>query len=397
MDFPPWLLIVPVLSLLIFIHEMGHFLTAKAFGIKVTEFGFGFPPRLFGVPFRGTIYSINLVPLGGFVRMVGEEDPTEPDSFARQSTLKRVIVLAAGPVMNMLLPIVIFTILFMQPHTTLLGGSVFIVAVAPGSPAEEAGLRPGDTVLSVNGQPVADTQEMVQLIEERLGQPVELNVKRGSVITGMETSPELAVFDTITLVPRKDPPSLLVVEKVTDPASQVSLAEARQYDSKLAIGDTLHQKAIGVQIGIMNPKVGKTTDPIWTAVVNSLKTIWDILVFHWNAIVEGISTKSNPGFAGPIGIAQATGEVVEELGVSFTVQLTALLSVILAVMNILPIPALDGGRLAFVIVEWLRGGKRISPQREGLAHLVGFAIMIGLILLISYSDILRIVRGESFF
>ena len=98
---PSWLLIIPVLGFLIFIHELGHFVTAKAFRIKVTEFGFGFPPRIFGVPFRGTLYSINWIPIGGFVRMVGEEDPEDPESFARQSVLKRSIVLIAGSAMNM--------------------------------------------------------------------------------------------------------------------------------------------------------------------------------------------------------------------------------------------------------------------------------------------------------
>ena len=113
---PSWLLIVPVLAVLIFVHELGHFVTAKLFGIKVTEFGFGFPPRIYGVPFRGTIYSVNWIPLGGFVRMVGEEDPTDPESFARQSIPKRLTVLAAGSAMNLVLPVVIFTALFMLPH-----------------------------------------------------------------------------------------------------------------------------------------------------------------------------------------------------------------------------------------------------------------------------------------
>ena len=118
---PSWLLVIPLLSLLVFIHELGHFLTAKKFGIKVTEFGFGFPPRLWGITIGETRYSINLIPLGGFVKMVGEEDPTEPRSFARQSVLKRSIVLTAGSFMNLLLPIFIFTIILTLPHDTLVG------------------------------------------------------------------------------------------------------------------------------------------------------------------------------------------------------------------------------------------------------------------------------------
>ena len=132
---PAWLLIVPVLGFLVFVHELGHFVTAKWFGIKVTEFGFGFPPRMFGVRRGETIYSINWIPLGGFVKMVGEEDPSEPRSFARQSVAVRSIVLVAGSFMNVMVPIVIFTILFILPHDTVVGGSVVVSAVAPSSPA----------------------------------------------------------------------------------------------------------------------------------------------------------------------------------------------------------------------------------------------------------------------
>ena len=194
-DLPNWLLIVPVLALLIFVHELGHFTTAKLFGIKVTEFGFGFPPRIFGVPFRGTVYSLNLIPLGGFVKMVGEEDPSDPDSFARHSVLKRLVVLSAGSIMNFVLPVVIFTIMLMLPHDALVGGSVLITAVAPGSPAEQAGLRGGDAILAVDGKPVISPGELVETVRGRSGQPIELSLRRASRVMGLSQSPELATFD----------------------------------------------------------------------------------------------------------------------------------------------------------------------------------------------------------
>ena len=156
------------------------------------------------------------------------------------------------------------------------------------------------------------------------------------------------------------------------------------------------QGAIGVMIGLANPKFGTKTEPIWTAVPNGVGMIWDVLSFTWGGITEGVATRSNPGIAGPVGIAHATGEVVEELGVAWIFRIAALLSVSLGVVNLLPIPALDGGRIVFVVLEFLRRGKRISPQREGLIHLVGFVVIIGLIVAITYSDILRIVNGESF-
>ncbi len=393
---PAWLLIVPVLAFLIFVHELGHFVSAKLFRIKVIEFGFGFPPRIFGVTYRGTTYSINLIPLGGFVRMVGEEDPTHPESFARQSIPKRLVVLAAGSFMNFVLPVVIFTVLLMLPHDALVGGSVMVSAVAPGSPAQQAGLRGGDLILAVDGEPVMTPAELVADIRGKRGRPVDLNLRRASSVMGLSQSPELAAFETVSLTPRVSPPRLRVVEQVTDPARQVSLSDARRYDPNLDVGDTLTQGAMGVTIGLVNPKFGRTTEPAWTAVPNAVGTIWSVLSLTWNAVSEGVATRSNPGISGPVGIARATGEIVEQLGVSWIFQLAAVLSVSLGIVNLLPIPALDGGRIMFVLIEWIRGGKRISPQREGLIHLVGFAVLIGLILIITYSDIMRIINGESF-
>ena len=396
-DLPNWLLIVPVLALLIFVHELGHFTTAKLFGIKVTEFGFGFPPRIFGIPFRGTVYSLNLIPLGGFVKMVGEEDPSDPDSFARHSVLKRLVVLSAGSIMNFVLPVVIFTILLMLPHDALIGGSVMITSVAPGSPAEQAGLRGGDVILAVDGKPVISTGELVETVRGRSGQPIELSLRRASRVMGLSQSPELATFDAVNVTPRISPPRLKVVEEVTDPSSEVGLSDARRYNPDLEVGDTMTQGAIGVMIGLVNRKFGTETEPIWSAVPNSVGMIWSVLSLTWSGITEGVVTRSNPGITGPVGIAHATGEVVEDRGAAWVFRiLMPLLSISLGVLNLLPIPALDGGRIVFVVLEFVRRGKRISPQREGLIHLVGFVVIIGLIVAITYSDILRIVNGESF-
>ncbi len=394
-DIPSWLLIIPVLGFLIFVHELGHFATAKWFGIRVTEFGFGFPPRILGFRYGDTVYTLNLIPLGGFVKMVGEEDPSDPHSFARQHRWKRAVVLVAGSFMNLVVPVVIFTVLFMLPHDKLVSSEVFISGVAPGSPAQEAGLRGGDTILQVDGQRVTEPRHLIDIVQGRRGSPVELVVRRGSLVSGLGSSPELAVTDAVVLTPRLDPPELIVVETVTDPATEVSLRDARRYDPSLEEGDTLTQGAIGVSIALANPIVRPATEPIWRAVPMSFGTIWDILVVTKDGISQGLSSGRNPGVAGPIGIAQATGEVVDELGFSWVFQLTALLSVSLGIMNILPIPALDGGRLLFVAIEWARGGKRISPRHEGLTHMMGFAVLIGLIVVISYFDVLRVLNGGS--
>ena len=378
---PPWLLIFPILGALVLFHELGHFATAKLFGIKVLEFGFGFPPKLFGIPFRGTIYSVNLIPLGGFVRMLGEEDPTDPQSFARQAVGKRMIVLAAGSAMNMLLPVIIFTILFALPHEPL---------------AQEAGLRAGDVILAVDGEAVTSPSELIAIAKNRGGEPIVLSLRKASGVTGLASSPEFMTSQTVRVVPRTDPPRLKVVDQVTNPQTQVSVADASRYDSNLGVGDTMTQGAIGVMIGLTNAKFGMTTEPVWTAVISAVKTIWSVLSFTWSGIADGISTGTNPGIAGPVGIAQATGEIVEERGFSQVYQMAAILSISLGVLNMLPIPALDGGRFMFVIIEWVRRGKRVSPKKEGLVHLVGFAVLIGLILVITFFDITKVASGESF-
>ena len=413
---PSWLLIIPVLAFLIFVHELGHFLAAKRFGIKVLEFGFGFPPRLFGVRYGETIYSINWIPLGGFVRMLGEDnaagvpdsaeqarlesenpDPDAGRRFTDQSPLRRVIVLVAGSFMNFLTPLVIFTIIFLMPRDVPVG-TVFINGVAPRSPAAEAGIRPGDQILSVNGERVRNTRELLDKVRSVLDEETELDIRRGSIVSGLGQSPEFSVVETVTVVPRSDPPSFRVVETVTDPGSQVSLREARRYDGQLEVGDTLSQGAVGVIIGTGNVRFVKERQPALQALPDAAVRIWEILTTTMDAFQQWAGGGPNPGFTGPIGIAQVTGEVADasdEYGLTIFFELIAFISVSLGIINILPIPALDGGKLVFVALEWIRGGKRVSPSKEGLVHVVGFAVLIGLIIVVSFFDITRILSGES--
>ena len=390
---PAWLLIIPVLGFLIFVHELGHFVTAKWFGIKVTEFGFGFPPRIFGIRYGETTYTVNLIPLGGFVKMVGEEDPTDPRSFASQSVPKRVIVLCAGSFMNLIVPIVVFTILFMIPQNTAVG-SVLVTGVAPRSPAELSGLRPGDTILRVDGRSIDNHTDLIIKVLARLGRPTELTVMRGSIVSGMISSPEFAVVELVQLVPRFNPPELTVTEEVADPEREVFLAEARRYDASLKIGDPLTQGAVGIMVGTENVRIIKRSYPIWDAVPMSGRKMWEHLIITKNVIQRWIGGGPDPGFRGPVGIAHVTGEVAK-VGISPIFEFMAIISLSLGIVNILPIPALDGGRLMFVLIEWGRRGKRISPEREGLVHLVGFAILIGFIVFISYFDVVRLLNGDS--
>ena len=154
------------------------------------------------------------------------------------------------------------------------------------------------------------------------------------------------------------------------------------------------QGAMGILISTQNPKTTKTSLPIWEAVPSSINKVFEIFTLTFSVIKTMISNGENPGFTGPIGIAQVTGEVAK-IGVRPIFELIALLSISLGILNLLPIPALDGGRLLFVIIEKVRRGKKISPEKEGLIHLIGFAVLIGLVLIMSYFDIIRLISGSS--
>jgi regulator of sigma E protease len=342
--------VVLVLSLLILVHELGHFAVAKLTGIRVEEFGIGYPPRLLTVAKRGdTEYTINAIPFGGFVRMLGEEDPSHPDSFAAKSKLARASSLLAGSLMNVVLAFVLLT------GVGLIGfdiptGSVAIVGVAAGSPAEAAGLQEGDTILSIDGLIVRNTYELGRYTKERLGEEVTLSVKRGE-----ETMP-------ISLTPRPEPPA--------------------------------NEGAMGVIIQTVDV-VGtdKLRYSLWEAIPMAARMIVDVIAAIFSGVVGMIQGVIAPDITGPVGIVAATGEVAKS-GLTALTQFTAFLSIQLAILNLLPFPGLDGGRLAFIALEALRGGKRVAPEREGFIHLVGLVILVGLMLIVSYQDVARLLSGQ---
>ena len=366
------LIFLGVLSVLILIHEAGHFFTARAFGVKVLEFGMGYPPRLLSFTKGETTYSLNLLPLGGFVKLMGEEDPSDPRSLAGKGVLTRFTVLSAGAFMNFILPIILFTFIFMIPQDRF-EGRVLISGVSEGSPAQMAGLQGGDIVLKVDGHDVYNTQDLAYRIRLQLGDETTWQVMRPErLITGsfgIGGEPGLVqplIRDTepftIKLVPRWKPPA--------------------------------GEGNAGVQIRTIEGQIVSRSDPFWEAIPNGFVRMWEMLVLFRNEVAGWIIGANSPQLAGPVGIAQVTGEVAQAGWIPL-VELTALLSLNLAILNILPIPALDGGRILFVAIEWVRRGKRISPEREGLVHLVGFAVLISTIVVISYFDIARIIQGNS--
>jgi len=340
---------IAILVLLILAHELGHFMTAKLSGVKVEEFGIGFPPRLLSFKRGDTVYSLNAVPLGGFTKLLGEEDPTLRGSLASKSIATRVLVLSAGSLMNILLPIVLFSTAFMIPHDMLLE-KVQIEEVAPGSPAQSAGIEPGDTILEINGHPIKNRGDIGYLIHLNLGSEVNILLEKTDF-----SSKE------VNVKPRWNPPK--------------------------------GQGAIGIVITGVDSTIVRESYPFWKAIPSSITHCWEILILFRNEIVTWF-LGATPQLAGPIGIAELTGEVAKA-GFSALLEFTALISINLAIINLFPFPGLDGGRLVFVSLEWVRRGKRIPPQKEGLVHLIGFIVLILVIAVVSYYDIIRIIQGES--
>ncbi|MCL2149709.1 MAG: RIP metalloprotease RseP [Dehalococcoidia bacterium] len=329
-------------------HELGHFFAAKLSKVRVEEFGIGYPPRLWGKRYGETLYSINLLPFGGFNKLSGEEDPSAPHSLASKNRRTRVFVLASGALVNAVLPFLLFAIAFMVPHDVATG-QIAVGEVAPASPAATAGLEPGDIILVIDGKEIHTFEDISQIVNDNLGKEIALKIQKAS---GEDT--------TVHLIPRPDPPK--------------------------------GEGAMGIQSRMLTER---KTEPFWRAIPLGIKQTFDTFVAFKNAIF-GLFSSDTSGLSltGPVGIAQLTGEATRA-GFSILLQFAAFLSLNLAIINLLPLPALDGGRIVFIIIEGLRGGKRISPRTEGLIHFIGFALLIGLALLITYQDIVRLINGGS--
>jgi regulator of sigma E protease len=339
---------IGILAGLILAHEFGHFITAKAFRVEVKEFGLGFPPRIIGRKRGETIYSLNAIPLGGFTKLAGEEDPEAPRSLAGKPTGIRLLVLSAGSLMNFLAPLALFTIAFMVPHNVVMG-KVVVDEVAPNSPAAAAGINDGDTIISINDKSVNNTGDLQRYIQLNLGREIEITVTHDNLNQ-----------ESFRLVPRWRPPE--------------------------------GEGAIGVAVTTVDATTVRQSEPAWRAVPLGAETCVETFVLFKNGLLSMITGATPVEVRGPVGIAEMTGEVARA-GLSPLLEFTAFLSINLGLINIFPLPALDGGRIAFVLLEKARGGKRIAPRTEGLIHLIGFALLIGVIIAITYNDITRIISG----
>jgi regulator of sigma E protease len=336
---------IPILSIMMFVHEFGHFVTARLSGITVQEFGFGLPPRLWGYKAKnGVIYSINWIPFGAFVKMLGEEDPSAPGSFASKPRGIRAIVLAAGSGMNFLLAVLAFSMVYIVgvPGVSP-DGPVDIADVAPGSPAQQAGLQPGDVITGFDGRSVT-VQSFRDDTRAHLDQPIQIDYQRGDQTL------------SVTLTPRSNPPEGQGSIGVVISGGLIHL------NPVAALGEGFIQTVHVIGVTLSVPKM----------------------------LIEGSIAPSDARLVGLVGMAQATSETVSyvaDTGFWYPLfVLTGLFSAGLSIANMLPIPALDGGRLFFVVLEWIRG-RRIPPEREAAYHFVGIVLLLTLMVIISFNDL----------
>ena len=404
----PFLAIIVVL---IVIHELGHYITGRLAGVKVLEFGLGYPPRLFGIKRGETEYTINAIPLGGFVRLLGEEDPGDPRSLAAKPRWVRLVVLGSGAAMNVALAIFLFALAVTIPREVDISRAR-IAEVVPNSPAEEAGLQTGDVIFKIDGRDVQNISQLSYRIRLNLGNTIDVTVLRSGGTDGGEfiTLPVFARWSTDVYIDadgieRPQGPTGITISPSYGSIQPVSLDE--QEELRLLLLEDLGLSATdelppgeSVPTTRLVPFSERQWNPPWEAIPLGIERSYESLVLARAEIesrIRGGIAGSQGGFqvTGPVGIAQLTGEVVEVAGWVSLIEFAALISMNLAVLNILPLPMLDGGRITFVLIEFVRGGKRIAPQKEAIVHLIGLVAMLTFAVIITYFDLVRVFSGEG--
>jgi len=418
---------ISILLVVVVFHELGHLLVAKLFKVKTLEFGIGYPPRIFciytgktviritestsfiaeaslnpgsivkvssvsqsgkltavsisnkstnnplpsstssvllhegkiientgeQITIADMIYSINLIPLGGFVKLSGENDPDLPDSLGSKSAWKRSLILLSGAFMNAIYPILAFAIMFTIPHQVPVEqtAQVIIKDVSINSPASKSGLLPEDIIKSINYEQIISITDLRQSLDNSKGQTAIWVLNRNNEL--------------------------------------VTLNVQSEYDFEL------EKWVTGIQITTIYLEYQTKSQPPWTALSNGVKSTIELV----NALKTELALLFNKNIVnqitGPIGIAQISGEVASAGGIEGLIILSIIISINLAILNILPIPMLDGGRLLFVLIEMISGGKRVPKDKENFIHALGFVFLITLVIIISMKDIQRIIIGES--
>lgn len=379
------LTIIISLSLLVFFHEFGHFIFGKIFKVKIDEFGFGYPPRLCGIvkingryrffwgrnapssadEDRDTIYSLNWIPFGGFNKLKGEEagSSLDRDSFSAKPWWQRTLIALGGPAMNVVLAMILLCLVFtfgsyqeitpdvLQRNLRIKDMGIRIIAINPGSPAEESGLKLNDQIIGIDGQTFLEIEQIQNYVKDKLNQTVNLQIKRKNAILTLNIRPKLA----------KD----------------------------IFRDDSL----TGVAIGIAMAKVGRVYYPfhlaLWNGITKTFSLLEAILIGFYDFFKELIFRQKMIAEAvGVVGLANMTAQAAE-VGIVYLMQFVAMVSLLLAITQLIPFPALDGGRMVFFFLEGIRG-KPIRSSVENTINSVGFTLLIVLMIYITYKDLLRL-------
>ncbi|MCG6880356.1 MAG: RIP metalloprotease RseP [Deltaproteobacteria bacterium] len=347
-----------VLGVLIFFHELGHFLVAKYFGITVLKFSLGFGPKLLGKKIGETEYLISSIPLGGYVKMLGEnddeeEDPIPPEdegkSFSHKPAIQRIAVVGAGPVFNLLLALLIFCASFgftgMQVLTTEIG------QVREGSPADKAGLKKGDLIVSVDDMDTDTWSQLKEFVQDNQGEPIKIALLRNGQPLTVTIIPEMSVVKNIFGEDIKTP--LLGV---------VSAGSFKE-----------------IKLGFL------------AALKEGFLKTWEIIKLTCLTVVklfQGIVSIKTLG--GPILIGQMTGQLAEQSW-SYLIPFTAVISINLGILNLLPVPILDGGFIVFLLIELIIG-RPLNVKKREFAQKLGIGLLILLMIVVIYNDISRILQ-----
>jgi len=349
------------LLVLVLIHEFGHFLTAKRFGIKVEEFGFGIPPRVWGKKIGETLYSINWLPLGGFVKLLGEDEIGQPRSkadFREKPVSQRIIVVVAGVVMNLILAWVIFYSVIIYQNFKIIyptiDQGIYVGFVEKNFPAEQAGVKAGERILKVDSKDIKKFEDARNFIKEKNGQPVTLTL---SDIDGNN-------LHQLTIIPKSTQKDGFLIGVGFSP---IAIKEYKSPTEKIFSGITY------------------SYDLTKLTFLGLGKTIHDLYSGDVKAVSQSVS--------GPVGLATISNDILSggRQALPFYLWFVGVISLTLSIFNVLPIPALDGGRLLFLVIEAVTR-KKVRENTERLVHQIGFAILLSLALLVTYSDISKLIH-----
>ena len=430
------LYIIPILAVLIIVHEFGHFFAAKAVGANVEEFGIGIPPRIKGWNWKGVTWSLNWIPFGGFVKVQGEDGKDmSSGSMNSKSPGQRAFFLAAGSMMNVLLAVVL--IILVTAFQGVTSTSIYVGEVAADSPAQVAGLVTGDEILEVGGVPIESAGKVQELTKSFAGKPLSFIVDRdgetlelfvtprenppaGQGHAGIASRPELRANIVVTGVAAESAASaaglladdqFVTVNGVPISDGFILFEEFNRNQGEVVTVEVLRGGSTET-LEFSVPTAGPEDDiftlsgiqaqlhPVFTKLPASqvipygLNEAWTQTTSMLGGLRDLVTGKASLSqIAGPVGMGQIASQVIGESPLPLWVtlsQLAILLSLNLAILNLLPLPALDGGRLLFVLIEVLRGGKKVPPEREGMVHLAGMVILLGVMFVVTFLDIGRV-------